>query len=340
MLKRESTVPPVRSLGMGQSAVLALKIAVTLACFWYLFRHIDLTALRRTLPSFEVRWAVLTVLLLTLQIPLIALRWLEIVKVLKIPSARLTYPRMTVASAIGQFFGQVLPFVAGDGVRVWFLTHFGSDWREATISVVIDRCIGIGLLLAFAFAILLLPSNLDLFGGYRGDVLEALAAMLLIGVIGLMLSPRLSAVFAERPYARWISNFFAGSRRAVFGPRSGLILGSGCLIHLLTIAAVWSLGQAQALALSPADAAVLFAVMVGVMLLPFSIGGWGLREFAMVSLFGNYGLTPEHALVFSMYFGLACVVASLPGAVAWLAFFIPRPERAVRRGRLRRSAPD
>jgi len=42
--------------------------------------------------------------------------------------------------------------------------------------VVIDRCIGIGLLLAFAFAILLLPSNLDLFGGYRGDVLEALAA--------------------------------------------------------------------------------------------------------------------------------------------------------------------
>jgi uncharacterized membrane protein YbhN (UPF0104 family) len=340
MLTRESAVPPVRSFGKGRGALLALKIAVTLACFWYLLQHIDMAALRRTLPGFEVRWAVLTVLLLMVQIPLIALRWLEIVKVLKIPSDRLTYPWMTVAAAMGQFFGQVLPFVAGDGVRVWFLVRFGSDWRDATISVVIDRCIGIGLLLAFAFAILLLPSSFDLLGGYRGEVLGMLGAMLLIGVTGLVLGPRLGAVFAERRYARWISIFFTGSRRAVFGPRSAVILGSGCLIHILTIAAVWSLGRAQNLALSPADAAVLFAVMVGVMLLPFSIGGWGLREFAMVSLFGNYGLTPERALVFSMYFGLACVVASLPGAVAWFGFLIPRPKRASRRGRLERSVSD
>jgi uncharacterized membrane protein YbhN (UPF0104 family) len=327
MLKRESAVPPVHGFGKGHGVLLALKIAVTLACFWYLFRHIDMTALRRTLPGFEARWAVLTVLLLMAQIPLVALRWLEIVKDLKVPHVRLTFPLMTAATAMGQFFGQVLPFVAGDGARVWFLTRFGSNWRDATISVVIDRCIGIGLLLAFAFVILLLPSGLDLFGGYRGEVLGVLGAMLLIGVTGLVLGPRLCAVFGEWRYAGWISTFFAGSRRAVFGPRSGVILGSGCLIHLLTIAAVWSLGRAQNLALSPADAAVLFAVMVGVMLLPFSIGGWGLREFAMVSLFGSYGLTPEHALVFSMYFGLACVIASLPGAVAWFGFLIPQPGR-------------
>jgi len=315
---------------MGQGALLALKIAVTLACFWYLFRHIDIAALRRTLPGFEVRWAVLTVLLLMVQIPLVALRWLEIIKMLRIRGDRLTYPWLTAAAAMGQFFGQVLPAIAGDGVRVWFLTHFGTDWRAATISVAIDRCIGIGLLLAFAFAILLLPSSLDLFGGYRGDVLAVLGAMLLAGVIGLVLGTRLSAVFAERRYARWISSFFAGASGAVFGPRSAVILGSGCVIHLLTIAAVWSLGQAQDVALSPADAAVLFAVMVGVMLLPFSIGGWGLREFAMVSLFGNYGLTPERALLFSMYFGLACVLASLPGAVAWFAFLVPRSERSAK----------
>jgi hypothetical protein len=72
--------------------------------------------------------------------------------------------------------------------------------------------------------------------------------------------------------------------------------------------------------------------MMGVALVPFSIGGWGLRELAMVSLFGNYGLTPERALVFSMYFGLACIVASLPGAVTWFAFLIPRPERSSERG--------
>jgi hypothetical protein len=68
--------------------------------------------------------------------------------------------------------------------------------------------------------------------------------------------------------------------------------------------------------------------MVGVALFPLTVGGWGLRELAMVSLFGNYGLTPERALIFSMYFGLTCIVASLPGAVAWLAFLMPRSMRA------------
>jgi uncharacterized membrane protein YbhN (UPF0104 family) len=99
------------------------------------------------------------------------------------------------------------------------------------------------------------------------------------------------------------------------------------MIHALTIAAVWSLGRAQGLPLSPADAAVLFAVMIGVALVPFTVGGWGLRELAMVSLFGNHGLTPERALVFSMYFGLASLAASLPGAVAWMVLLFSRSQR-------------
>ena len=53
----------------------------------------------------------------------------------------------------------------------------------------------------------------------------------------------------------------------------------------------------------------ILVVMVGVAVVPFTVGGWGLRELAMVSLFGNYGLTPERALVFSMYFGLANILA-------------------------------
>ena len=72
---------------------------------------------------------------------------------------------------------------------------------------------------------------------------------------------------------------------------------------------------------------MLFAVMIGVALVPFTVGGWGLRELAMVSLFGNHGLTPERALVFSMYFGLTSIVASLPGALAWIALLFTRSRR-------------
>src|SRR5271154_1831339 len=211
---QSTALPPARSFSKSRGAVLALKIIVTLACLWYLFDHIDVAELRRSLPEFQAPWAILTVSLLMLQIPLVALRWLEIVNVLKIHGERLTYLWISAGTAIGQFFGQILPAVAGDGVRVWFLTHFGSDWRDAAVSVVIDRCVGVGLLLVFAFAILLLPSHLDLFAGYRGEVVAALGAMLFAGVIVLVLGARFGPVIATWRSGKWIASFFTASYRA------------------------------------------------------------------------------------------------------------------------------
>jgi glycosyltransferase 2 family protein len=57
---------------------------------------------------------------------------------------------------------------------------------------------------------------------------------------------------------------------------------------------------------------------VGIVLVPISVGGWGLRELAVVSLLGAHGLAPEPALLFSVCFGLVCVLGALPGAVVWL----------------------
>ena len=111
---------PVRSLSKGQGAAFALKIAITFACFWYLLRHIDTAELLRTLPGIDMRWSVLAIALLVFQIPLVGLRWLQITKILAMHGRQLTWFWMSVAAGIAQFFGQILPVVAGDGVRVGF----------------------------------------------------------------------------------------------------------------------------------------------------------------------------------------------------------------------------
>ena len=327
-LSREAALPSVRNLSKNQIAVFALKIAVTVACFWYLYHHIDLTELRRTLPGLDVRWVILAICLLTLQIPLLGMRWLQIAKILRMRGRQLTFVWMSIATAIGQFFGQIMPAMAGDGVRVWFLAHFGNDWRDATISVVIDRCVGIGLLLSFTFTILLLPSSIGAFEQDRDRIAAVIGGIIVLGLVCLVVSAGLSSSLRKWKLGRWFDRFFSGARAAMFGSRSAAILGMGSIVHLLTIAAVWSLGRAQGLSLSATDAAVLFAVMIGVALVPFAVGGWGLRELAMVSLFGNYGLSPERALVFSIYFGLVSIVVSLPGALAWLGFLFTPSQRA------------
>jgi hypothetical protein len=81
------------------------------------------------------------------------------------------------------------------------------------------------------------------------------------------------------------------------------------------------------------DAAILFTVMIGVALVPISIGGWGLRELAVISLLGNHGVPPEKALLFSVCFGLALAVGSLPGALAWLLYSFAPARRSVGSGR-------
>ena len=74
------------------------------------------------------------------------------------------------------------------------------------------------------------------------------------------------------------------------------------------------------LALPLPDVVVMWTVMIGAVLIPISIGGWGLRELAVISLLATYGVAPERALLFSVCFGLALALGSLPGALAWLLY--------------------
>jgi len=70
-VNREAALPTIRNLSKSQIAVFTLKIAVTVACFWYLLHHVDVAELRRTLPGLDARWTILAICLLIAQIPLV-----------------------------------------------------------------------------------------------------------------------------------------------------------------------------------------------------------------------------------------------------------------------------
>src|SRR5713226_4948718 len=299
----------------GKVAIIAAKLIVTAACFWYLSWQIDVSQVSSSIRLLELRWAALATLMAMLQIPLVAMRWRAILHVLAAVDRRMTTISIIAITAIGLFFAQVLPSVIGEGIRAWLLVRLGCDWRRAVTSVVIDRGVGAGLLIALGFVILLLPSGLSALGGYRDLVLTVYGALLLAGAIVLLLLPRLIALLDRVPYLRWMAGLAASTRRVVLGPKSLVILGLACLIHALTILIIWSLGRAQGLVLPIPDAAVLFVVMVGVALVPVSINGWGLREVAVVAILGRHGVAPEQALVFSVCFGLVLAIGSLPGAL-------------------------
>src|SRR5262245_63292404 len=113
---------------------------------------------------------------------------------------------LIAATAVGVFFAQVLPNVAGEGVRAWLLVRLGSNWRTAVTSVVIDRGVGVGLLIVLGFVVLLLPSGLTALGGYRDVVLVAYGALILAGALGLVFAPKIVSPLARWRYSHWFAN--------------------------------------------------------------------------------------------------------------------------------------
>ncbi len=313
-------MPRVSRGGAQKAAIIAAKLLVTGGCFWYVSRQIEWSQVFSVIPLLDWRWAALAVLMEMLQIPLLGLRWRSIVDGLAPRDERMTRTDMIAATAVGVFFTQVLPSVAGEGVRAWLLVRLGSNWRRAVTSVVIDRGVGVALLVMLGFVVLLLPSGITALGGYRDLVLVVYGALILAGMLGLLLAPKIVPLLARWRYSRWVATLAVDVHRVLFGSKGPAILSIGCLVHAITVVIVWSVGRAQGLVLPLADAAVLFTIMIGVVIVPISIGGWGLRELAVISLLAGYGVAPERALLFSVCFGLALAVASLPGAVVWLLY--------------------
>jgi uncharacterized membrane protein YbhN (UPF0104 family) len=318
--------------GGKKAAIFAVKLLVTAACFWYVLRQIDLSQVLSSIRLLDFRWAAFASLVAMLEVPVLGLRWRNIIDAL---AARKWITRAVViaVTAVGAFFSQVLPSVAGEGIRAWLLVRLGYDWRNAVTSVVIDRGVGVAVLIVLGFLILLLPSGLAGLGGYRDVALLVYGALLLTGALGLWFAPKMVQPLAPWRYSRWFATLAADAHRVLLGPKGPMILGLGCVIHGLTIVVIWSLGRAQGLVLPVSDAAVLFTIMVGVTLIPISVGGWGLRELAVISLLGHYGVAPEKALLFSVCFGLVFAAASLPGALVWVLYsFTPARRSAVRGG--------
>src|SRR5262249_33543600 len=139
--------------GAQKAALLLAKLLVTGACFWYVSRQIDWRQVVSAIPLLNWRWAAFAILISMLQIPLLGLRWRNIVDALAPGDRRMGSVDMIAATAVGVFFAQVLPSVAGEGVRAWLLVRLGSNWRTAVTSAVIDRGVGVGLLVALGFVV-------------------------------------------------------------------------------------------------------------------------------------------------------------------------------------------
>ncbi len=309
--------PPTRGRrALPRPLLRAAQAAVAVLLLVLLWRTADGPEAARALAAADPRWLLAGVALLVLHTVLAALRWRVTAAPLGIPLTR----RGAIAEyLLAQLVNSTLPGgVLGDAGRA-VRSRRSAGLLTAASAVVIERAVGqIALLLVLAVAFittLAAPGGLEWPAGLAGVVGGALIAAAALGVVGAVAARRAGPAAGSR-----LGRLAEGLRRSV-GARgvagAQLALSAGTTASILTAFACCAVAVGAPLPLAGVLALVPLVLLA--MLLPLSIGGWGVREGAAVAVLPLVGLAPEEALAASAAFGLMALVASLPGAAVLLA---------------------
>jgi uncharacterized membrane protein YbhN (UPF0104 family) len=297
----------------GLNASLLLKAGLSIAILVALFAKF-----RHDMPTFrdiDLRSASFATVLLLLQPPLIGLRWWMI---LRLYGSRTRLPRVIGITWISVFANQFLPAsVGGDAIRIYAARRDGERLGSATASVLMDRLIAL-----FALAVLVVGFSLSLRDVIDLRLVAGLGALCAVGLAGAIalfrVIPSMSAWSARWPMLQKLLQIVHYVLRIISHPAAALAtVALAIAVHILSLVALLLIAQGVGAIVEPTTFIAVASLLTFVQVIPISIGGWGVREAAAVTLFGLIGIGPGPALLSSVVLGLSYAVASLPGALIW-----------------------
>jgi uncharacterized membrane protein YbhN (UPF0104 family) len=298
---------------------IAIKALVTAALLWLLFRSVDLGVVWTLLAGIALGGVALAVGLTCLLVFADAVLFVGSMRILKrqVPlSVSLLY------SLVGWFFSNVAPStVGGDLFRSVQMSRLGTPVGVAVRGVVLMRVATFASLVAVMLAGL--PVAWDLVSDRA--VLMPFQAILLAATGALVVLAVLAHVpVAERLQRRWAPigkiALAAGDFRKLLAFDAGAltIWTSATVQHLLRVLIFAALAMALGLEVSLAALFAFAPAALLVAMVPISVGGWGVREAALVYFLQATGASGEAALTLSIAFGLLRMAVGAVGGIVWV----------------------
>lgn len=284
-----------------------LKLLISAALVWWCLRVVDVSQLLATLGKIHFAALAACLVFLAAHTALCAWRWHLVCRRLGLGGPE---PRNALRwTALSVMLSQVLPStVGGDAYRVGALgRHEGVV--AAMRSVILDRVTGLWMLAVLGSAASVATI------GIAGWVPEIVAAGVL--VLGFAVAVPAAAMLGRQRYVKW-RRLTEEAAELWTMLRSPPVLATSFAIHLMTVAAVVALS----LGLQPGGAlwwqmALLAPAAMLVAAIPVSLGGWGVREAALVVGASAFGIPQSEALAVSVAFGLMLLVTGMLGTLLW-----------------------
>ncbi len=289
----------------------------------YLVWKIDVGQTADVLADASLWWFLLAVAIMTLTVVPMAERWRRL---LLSQGMRERLPWLTRAYLVAYTAGQILPTsIGGDAVRI-LETSRRHPARLGGISaiVLLERALGgAATVLLGAVGFVLAIGRYDV-----GAYLWIEGAF----VLGTFLLAFVFFSRSARPLLRFSAPLLARLRlerpvRAVydgvhaFRERAGLLVGLFAFtvaIQTVRVLAIWATARAVGIDLSPRIYYVMGPLFFLVLLVPFTLNGFAVREAFFVSFLGAVGVDADAAFAAGFLFFLVTVAMALPGGLILL----------------------
>ncbi len=296
-------------------AIIALKILISVGLLGFLAFKVNAGSLWREVMATSVPYLGLALACAVAQVFIVGYRWHRVIEGLRQGEQPiLTRRQVQQANWISQAFSQVLPFIAGDAMRVVLLREQGLSTRVAIESALIDRGLAVGVLFAVAACGVLFSPLFWQTEPYATRLAILIGFGLAASILGLALAPRIKDGLGHIKGLGTISQSLFELRRLVtsrcYGPK---LLPIALIVHLISITVFWLVARGNDANLSFADAMVIAPLLLLVTMMPFAVGGWGLREAFLVALLAKAGVALETSLLLAFLFGMVLLIAALPG---------------------------
>lgn len=263
----------------------------------------------RQLKHTQWRWLLLALLVVQLQVVLSALRWrmtaTRLGQSLKRRRAIAEYYLATVANL-------TMPGgVTGDAARV-FRNRQSSTLSISLQAVMLERMAGqialmVIALVGWLLGLALFPGNFSVFA-WRAMI--ACGSILSLLILGSWLTIR----FAPKQLAQPVQAFRSALVIVWLQEHQWLFQGLISLAIAATYLVVfWCCSYAVQTPLSVIQAISIVPLVLLSMMIPLSVGGWGIRESAAAVLWPVVSLTAEAGIATSILYALVSLLACLPG---------------------------
>lgn len=305
------------------------RVLITLAIFAYVLRGVDLAAAAAALRRFSLTGIEEALLLIAVDRAIMYWRWSILIKTIApAPPAHLV--RIFLVSS---FVGSFLPGgVGGDAARAYQVGRQTRNVGGAIASVVMDRWLGL-MAVGLAGCVGVLASIAAVPVELRELTIALTIAFAVAGAATLhadwIMERWLPQSFRKTSLGMKLESFaaaFATYRQAPVALFTVMMLSLA--VQTTRILLAWVIGEGLGITLPFRYYWVFMPLNILLILLPLSLGGFGLPQGAMVWTLGPLGVGQTEAFLLSLLFVLAGIVGNLPGAVLYALGQAPRVEGA------------